>query len=312
MRWFKKGIIILLSVGILLTGTVTAINLYRYFSTKEEPAQTALFHTPDFLEIRLGNKTVILTKTDPAFDKIIVSNRQRGAHLSYYYQAEDTLSYGVDTDVLVLTYGYNKPIQLSIPLRLEDAKMAAQNISFLLTGDYGDAFVINEQPSVFYTALNIDAELIQYAEDLLEERGIPIEEKNSFFPTPTKIILKNIHKSVSILSGEEVFQSLLKSNNRRLIASFYPEVEPYKTYVADENYNGLRMYYCYEEPVSFSIPSAEGPKTVQADRILFILTAEESDKFILEKNGSFNCYTGIAEGSELLQLGFKTLNETES
>lgn len=304
--WFT-----IIATAIILIAGITAIHLIHYFSSSSKTPQCIeLFSQPDSIEVRLKNRKITLYPSDEFFNQILTFNNARKGQKSYYYASDYILDIGTDSEEIILTYCYTNPVYISIPLRLENRTIPAQNTSFILTGDYNNSIIINEQPSIFYTGLNINAELITLVEELLKD---PIESKNdesaeSIFKIPSEILLQIGEKKLIITQKDEEFYPLIAANNRRLISSFYTPSNKFKYNITGENYEDFRLIYCYNDSATkVSIPLENKEAIVQADRILFPITSE-GDKFVLDDGGEYYGYTGLTVSNELLQMVLECLS----
>ncbi len=296
-----------LCIGIILIIGITGAYLLYYFLSNSPTINAyenvGIFDSPDRIELFSKGKMITLLQTDSQYDELVKLNRARDVR-THYYQGNYVYEVGVDSEEIILRYCYDDIVSVAVPMRLEDAIVSARNISFILTGDGSFEFVINEQPSVIYTGLDVNIELIEYAESLLTDSSLvkDVEEKTNFFEMPTEIWLQLDEKGekIVITPKHELFDNLVRANERRLISSFYSYSSNEEMPRANEWY---AVYY-YDSPIELIIPFEKDQKSVVTNRIIFL---PATDRFIVETNGEYVFYTGMTVSNNfwnLMRKGF--------
>lgn len=179
MRWVKKKSvwIVLVSVLIIAVNAVTAVRLIDRFS---KPDILAVFKAPDSIVLCENGKSVEISRNDESFDRIISLNKSRADIVEKYSMAEfgnleyDYMEGEIDkNDInaigdLYIKYVYDKPYKFEIETNFGRESVAAESISFILTGEFGSQIYIEkEQGHVTLGYLNTSSELINLARDAL-------------------------------------------------------------------------------------------------------------------------------------------------
>lgn len=179
MRWAKRKTvwIALIVVLIIAVNTVTVIRLINRFS---KPDILAVFKTPDSISLCENGKSIEIGSDDESFDRIISLNKSRADIVQGYLMAEfgnleyDYMEGEIDkNDInaigdLYIKYVYDKPYKFEIETNFGRESVAAESISFILTGEFGSQIYIEkEQGHVTLGYLNTSSELINLVRDAL-------------------------------------------------------------------------------------------------------------------------------------------------
>lgn len=312
MNLGKKIWIWLTIIAIVIISGVTVMHLVINLSTStDEDTQTTLpsktlFDTPDCIELTLQGKKVTLFPGNDSFDRILAFNRSRGKQQDYYYSSEYVLDFSPTSKEIILTYCYGENVEFKIPLRTMDALIQGRNISFILTGDYNNAFIVNEQPSMFYTTLNSSTELIDLAKLLLEDTAENASPRSPIFNVPSKILLKLSDKIVTLTPDDEGYNAIIVANSLRMFASFYSPISEVPYDFTDEKYDDLTIIYCYDNAqAKTTIPLLEGVTSYQPEQIIFSGSSARPDIFVLKTSEEYKVFTGLTFNYDLMKAAQK-------
>ena len=325
MRLTKKTyLIIILILAIILVSGITVMHLIgNLFSQNGENASKfptrALFETPSSIEITAQGKKVTLTESDAAFEELLKLNRERENPHECFFAAEGVVSISPDAQEIVMTYCYGETARFDFPVRVSDPELTGQNvasadvlgrnISFILSGDYHNAFVVNEQSDMFYTVLNPSAPLIEKAKELLKATQEKGTSRTPIFEAPSEILLQVNENAVTLSPNDQEYQKLVAANELRATASFYKQIEGADFDYITLNNENHKMVFRYDDPsVEMKIPLAEGEAVLHPQEVIFPPTAGDPDLFIVKTEEGYQYFTGLTFSMDMMQTALKVLS----